>query len=207
MNLPEQPFRAFDGTRFATARDRRLWNLWLATVALIIVGSLVAWLLIIRSPVQGPTARSTDARTAQATAGENTSFWSRYTRHTTPAPPAAGPGIVWVNTRSKVYHYPGYNETEIVQWRPEGKPTPKKQPQPTWHDLTPLQIQELWQRQQAEVMSKYSEIGQASTPANAQFVKMIKALRTTFPDLVMIYPSKESAPQLGPVNTSAERRR
>ena len=107
MNLPEQPFRAFDGTRFATARDRRLWNLWLAAVALIIVGSLIAWLLIIRSPVQGPTARSTDTRTAQATPSENTS-WSRHRQHTTPVPPVAGPGIVWVNTRSKVYHYPGY---------------------------------------------------------------------------------------------------
>ncbi len=65
MSSPDLPFRAFDGTRFATVRERRLWNLWLATVALIIVGSLVAWLLIIRSPVQPSVAKAANVPTAQ----------------------------------------------------------------------------------------------------------------------------------------------
>lgn len=107
MNPPDQPFRAIDGTRFATARDRRLWNLWLATVALIIVGSLIAWLLITRSPIQPPVARAANVAPAQVTPSENisaSSWQSQYARRT----PPAGPGIIWVNTRSKIYHYPGY---------------------------------------------------------------------------------------------------
>lgn len=106
---PSDPsFRAFDGTRFATVRERRLWNLWLATVALIIVGSLVAWLLIVRSPVQPSAGKAANVPTAQVLPISGGAAPSRHTDYMRTAPPVAGPGTVWVNTGSKVYHYPGY---------------------------------------------------------------------------------------------------
>ncbi len=109
MPSPDLPFRAFDGTPFATVRERRLWNLWLTTVALIIVGSLVAWLLIVRSPVQPSAARAANVPTAQVSpSSSGSAVPPQHASYTRTAPPMAGPGIVWVNTRSKVYHYPGY---------------------------------------------------------------------------------------------------
>ena len=103
MPTPDQPVHAFDGTRTDTRRERFLWNLWLATVALLVVGSLVAWLLIISSPVRPPARTAVGTRPTRVTPSYNPAYQSMR-----PAAPVLGPGIVWVNTRSKVYHYPGY---------------------------------------------------------------------------------------------------
>ena len=116
MSPPDPLFFAFDGTPFSSVRERRLWNPWLATVALIIVGSLVAWLLIMRSPVQPSAGEAANVPTKQvAPSNSGGAAPPRHAGYTRTAPPAAGPGIVWVNTRSKVYHYPGYRWYGMTQ--------------------------------------------------------------------------------------------
>ena len=88
-------------------RRQSFWRLWLATVAVIVVGSLLWWSVLLAQRPAPSSARDT-ARPApvQTARTPESKRWQRPDRVVTPAP-VAGPGIVWVNTRSGIYHYPG----------------------------------------------------------------------------------------------------
>lgn len=88
-------------------RRQRLWRLWLATVAVIVVGSLLWWSVLLMQRPSPPAARYADrAASVQTARTPETARGQRSFRVATPAP-VGGPGIVWVNTRSGIYHYPG----------------------------------------------------------------------------------------------------
>ena len=91
-------------------RERLLWRIWLGLVALLVVGSLLLTGLLIfvwqpsvarRGSPASPSSASSDAP-APPPAGV-----ASFDANPQPAP-AAGLGIVWVNTRSHIYHFPGY---------------------------------------------------------------------------------------------------
>ena len=92
------------------ARQRRLWRIWWAIVLFLVIGSFlltgVAMFLnrpgTVRHGKRFHTAASPpaayDSTPSQPGTGESVAR---------PAP-FFGPGTVWVNTRSHIYHFPGY---------------------------------------------------------------------------------------------------
>ncbi len=92
--------------------DRLMWRLWCITVALIAIGGLF-WggVLVVNYPPSYPTKGDRHPASPPVTVRPVESIVrpaeSFATRKFSPAP-YTGPGIVWVNTWSKVYHFPGY---------------------------------------------------------------------------------------------------
>ena len=95
-----------------TPRQRLEWKLWLAAAALIVAGSLTAWMFLIAHGDQTHFAVQANLPAAHVAprtfqAGPPPIFqrllpvWG-----TAPETPAQS-GIVWVNTASGIYHYPG----------------------------------------------------------------------------------------------------
>ncbi len=91
-----------------TARERLLRRIWLTIVALLIVGSFVAFGLLLLFRWQEDAA--IDAAARRTTYSSSTESGATRPQTTRPISqvPQAGPGLVWVNTASKVYHFPGY---------------------------------------------------------------------------------------------------
>ena len=105
---PHSPDPEEDAGFVYSRRQQLLWRLWLAICALLIVGSLVAWLLIITYPV-GPVAGAA-ARSVSTSTLVSPAFLAPPVLAAHQAPPvvAIGRGMVWVNTNSHIYHYPSY---------------------------------------------------------------------------------------------------
>ena len=79
--------------------DQQRWHLWLAAVAVIVIGSL-GWFAML------PPARLRAYEAARVTPAVPDVSAPAYPRG--PIDAAESSGLVWVNTSSGVYHYPGY---------------------------------------------------------------------------------------------------
>ena len=93
-------------------RDRLRWRAWLALVALLVIGSL-AWtvlMLFVWPPSEADQQARPHWSSSYVPRPAEKSTSTEDVRSGAPGwpPSAAGPGIVWVNTRSGVYHFPGY---------------------------------------------------------------------------------------------------
>ncbi len=89
--------------------DRLMWRLWCVTMAVIIVGGLL-WggVLVVNYPRTYPVRK--DYRPPViAPNGENVVRPRQDLAVREPSSSAiAAPGIVWVNTQSRIYHFSGY---------------------------------------------------------------------------------------------------
>lgn len=92
------------------ARQRLLWRIWWAIVLFLVIGSFlltgVAMLLDRSAP--GPHGKRFYTVTPPSPAYAPTPWWSGVPEDVVRPTPVPGPGIVWVNTRSHIYHFPGY---------------------------------------------------------------------------------------------------
>ena len=111
MDLPE-PIAALPPMN---DRERRLWRVWLGCVSVLVIGALIwtAWLMLVWQP---PTTHHGRGVQAQRGSTSSPAAPSPAVASLQPTPfspvgrraPGASPDAVWVNTRSHIYHFPGY---------------------------------------------------------------------------------------------------